>query len=508
MPIYATSSNRCNTNRNAAINQWLKIARVAPGLGSNDDTVSTTFLVNISGEERTAAYATGLTMLVSLKYTTGQGQSNVYYDTDGTYLKVETIVAHEIDGFVPGDDLKLLVNNNDYDYSAELWMRVKPAASDVFVEKLSGSKSGNDGSADSFDPINGTQNGVTNNYAASLPATIKNGSDTDRSYAQISGEYSDKLIKNLEITGNLDVVSDIRHAGDTDTKIAFDTDQISLRAGNSELVTITNTEVVINDNSADKDFRIKSDSGRTTFIAEGGSGYVGIGTSVPKKDLVIVPEVSTNDAVVRIGANVASDGDHMSGRVEIAEDADVNGEMTHGGYLEFDGDAAVSAGSGQLILGVRDGNTTDVDVIVIDRDAPANSITITDSSVTIPNLVGAGSADTALRLTNARNIALSGDVTGTVSFDGSANVTMTTAVANNSHTHTSANISDATSANTANMIVKRNGSGGFSAGTITATLSGTATNAANVYVNNDEDDDATRYLTFVDNSTQSYKRLS
>ena len=44
------------------------------------------------------------------------------------------------------------------------------------------------------------------------------------------------------------------------------------------------------------------------------------------------------------------------------------------------------------------------------------------------------------------------------------------------HTHTSDSISDATSSNTANMIVKRDGSGNFSAGTITATLSGNATN--------------------------------
>lgn len=43
-----------------------------------------------------------------------------------------------------------------------------------------------------------------------------------------------------------------------------------------------------------------------------------------------------------------------------------------------------------------------------------------------------------------------------------------------SHTHTSSQISDATNANTANMIVKRDGSGNFSAGTITASLSGNA----------------------------------
>lgn len=49
--------------------------------------------------------------------------------------------------------------------------------------------------------------------------------------------------------------------------------------------------------------------------------------------------------------------------------------------------------------------------------------------------------------------------------------------ANASHTHTSAQIADATNANTANMIVKRDSLGNFSAGTITANLAGNATTA-------------------------------
>ena len=52
----------------------------------------------------------------------------------------------------------------------------------------------------------------------------------------------------------------------------------------------------------------------------------------------------------------------------------------------------------------------------------------------------AGNADTATKLATARTIALSGDVTGSVSFDGSANVTITTAVGNDSHTHAFANL--------------------------------------------------------------------
>jgi hypothetical protein len=46
------------------------------------------------------------------------------------------------------------------------------------------------------------------------------------------------------------------------------------------------------------------------------------------------------------------------------------------------------------------------------------------------------SAVLATKLANARTITLAGDVTGSATFDGSANATLTTTVANDSHTHT------------------------------------------------------------------------
>ena len=117
-----------------------------------------------------------------------------------------------------------------------------------------------------------------------------------------------------------------------------------------------------------------------------------------------------------------------------------------------------------------------------------------------------GNAATATKLATARTIGLSGDVTATgVSFDGTGNITLTTAMAANSvdlTTHTTGNYVasitngsyitganggsegagltlavDATSANTVSKVVARDGSGNFSAGTITAALSGNASTA-------------------------------
>jgi len=81
-----------------------------------------------------------------------------------------------------------------------------------------------------------------------------------------------------------------------------------------------------------------------------------------------------------------------------------------------------------------------------------------------------GNADTATKLATGRTIDITGDITATaVLFDGSSNIAISASVDNNSHTHTSSNITDASSTNAASKIVQRDGSGNFAAGTITAT---------------------------------------
>lgn len=63
----------------------------------------------------------------------------------------------------------------------------------------------------------------------------------------------------------------------------------------------------------------------------------------------------------------------------------------------------------------------------VDVSASAGSIT-----VSLPVTINANTTGTAASLTTARNIALTGDVTGTLSFDGSASASMATTIAANS----------------------------------------------------------------------------
>jgi hypothetical protein len=146
------------------------------------------------------------------------------------------------------------------------------------------------------------------------------------------------------------VESDIIHSGDTNNKISFGTDtQTFTTAGTSRIV-------------------IASD------------GKVGIGTTDPKQNFVVMAD----DAAIRIANNVDGDGDNFSGRLEIAEDSDANGVMSHGGFVLFDGDAASGLGAGQMRIGVRNNSSTDVPLISIDRDATsANAIHIAPEGVGI-----------------------------------------------------------------------------------------------------------------------------
>lgn len=86
--------------------------------------------------------------------------------------------------------------------------------------------------------------------------------------------------------------------------------------------------------------------------------------------------------------------------------------------------------------------------------------------------------------TTNKTFTLTGDVTGSATYNNEAGWSVTTTVIDNSHNHVSANISDATSTNTAGTIVKRDSFGNFTAGTVYANLIGNAdyaTNAGNAY---------------------------
>ena len=178
-------------------------------------------------------------------------------------------------------------------------------------------------------------------------------------------------------------------------------------------------------------------------------------------------------------------------------------------------------------------------------------------TVTSTTAVANLQAATASKWHTARTITLGGDLSGSVSVDGTGDVTLTATVIADSialGTDTTGNYvatgavsgnglsgsastegatftvsSNATATNTGSTIVFRDASGNFSASTITAALNGNALTASafqtarNIngvsfsggadivvepFVESDESTNATRYITFVDSTADGYQRLN
>jgi hypothetical protein len=238
------------------------------------------------------------------------------------------------------------------------------------------------------------------------------------------------------------------------------------------------------------------------------------------------------------GSNVVVDSD--IGSTVQAYDADLT---TLGGLSSADGNFIVGSATGWVAesgatartsLGLGTAATT-----ASTDYATAAQGSLADSAVQPSDNISDLTNDSGY-ITGNQTITLSGDASGS----GTTAITVT--VADNSHNHTSANISDATNANTASTIVKRDASGNFSAGTITAALSGNATTSssttgssasctgnaatattlqtartingvsfngsANItvepYIEDDNTTNAARYVIFTDNSAAGYKRLN
>jgi hypothetical protein len=212
--------------------------------------------------------------------------------------------------------------------------------------------------------------------------------------------------------------------------------------------------------------------------------------------------------------------------------AEIHGDAIYGavtGNVTGNADTATALAAARTIGGVSFDGSANIDLAGVNtagnQDTSGNAATATaletarsiggvsfdgTADITLPGVNSAGNQDTsgnaatATALATARTITVAGDVTATAtSFDGTANITLTTAQAANSvdlGTHTTGNYveqgatsgngisgsvnseggtftvtSNATNSNTGSTIVFRDGSGNFSAGTITASLTGNVT---------------------------------
>ena len=211
----------------------------------------------------------------------------------------------------------------------------------------------------------------------------------------------------------------------------------------------------------------------TTFSADAGTG------------------VTVDGSGINIGQAVETTSDVTFNSVAAALTGNVTGNVT--GDVTGNADTATALETARNIGGVSFDGTASINLPGVN---------------TAGNQDTTGNAATATAWETGRTISLTGDVTGSVTgVDGTGNASIATTIAANSvalgtdttgdyvSTVTSGNYLtggttgegstptlnvDATPTNTASKVVARDASGNFSAGTITATLSGNATTASSL----------------------------
>ncbi len=88
--------------------------------------------------------------------------------------------------------------------------------------------------------------------------------------------------------GNLTIPEKITHTGDADTFLQFNAaDSFRVVTGDEERLKANNGEVVVNDNSADMDFRVESNGNANMLFVDGGNNRVGIGVGAPSDVLQV-----------------------------------------------------------------------------------------------------------------------------------------------------------------------------------------------------------------------------
>jgi NifU-like protein involved in Fe-S cluster formation len=133
-----------------------------------------------------------------------------------------------------------------------------------------------------------------------------------------------------------------------------------------------------------------------------------------------------DDAVVAV--EISSTDDLAEGVLNLYfKEARARASISASGSLSYDNTSGVISYTAPTVLSAF---TNDTGFITSSGSITGNAATATTATT----------ATTASKLATARTISLTGDVTGSVSFDGAANVSITTAVANDSHTHSFANL--------------------------------------------------------------------
>ena len=97
------------------------------------------------------------------------------------------------------------------------------------------------------------------------------------------------------IVSDINVDGDIIHTGDSNTKIAFTTDDIAITAGGTNVMSTANdgTDITLG-TSAVNDLELVLDNGNNRVLVKGSDNKIGLGNNVPTKKLTVQGDISAS----------------------------------------------------------------------------------------------------------------------------------------------------------------------------------------------------------------------
>ena len=303
--------------------------------------------------------------------------------------------------------------------------------------------------------------GVTGNVTGNVTGTVSDVSnhDTDDISEGSTNQYftTARARSSVSATGSLNYNSG--------------TGVISFTQGNTDTVAEGTTNLYYTDARAKAAISVTDAGGDGSLTYSAGAiTYTGPSAAETRAHFSGGTGVSITNGVVAIGQAVGTTSNVTF------NDTVVNGNLTVNGTTTTVNTETLNLADNQIVLNSNEtGTPTQNGGIEIERGTAANKTLVwneADDKWTVGSeTFVAGTFEGALSgtLATPRTIALSGDVSGSASFDGGSNVTISATVADDSHNHVISNIDGLQTEIDTKAELAGSGSQAFSASTLNAT---------------------------------------
>ena len=308
--------------------------------------------------------------------------------------------------------------------------------------------------------------GVTGNLVGNVTGTVSDVSNHDTSDIAEGANlyYTDTRARNaISTTGSLSYVPA--------------TGIISYTQGNTDTVAEGSTNLYYTDARAQSAISVTDSGGDGSLTYSAGAiTYTGPSATETRAHFSGGTGVSITNGVVGIGQPVSTTSNVTF------NDTVVNGNLTVNGTTTTVNAETLNLADNQIVLNSNEtGTPTQNGGIEIERGTSTNKTllwneaddkwTVGSETFVAGTFEGAvsGNATTATTLQTARTISLTGDVSGSVAFNGGSNVSITATVADDSHNHTISNIDGLQTEIDTKAELAGSGSQAFSASTLNAT---------------------------------------